>query len=88
MIGLQNQLNIFMQASNRIGLTVNLEKEKRKKRVMVWRKMGHLARHERWLINGYRYQLKEADFSTYLGYTFTAKVSNNKGLELITVRGK
>ena len=50
--------------------------------------MGHLARHERWVINGYRYQLKEADFSIYLGYTFTAKVSVNKGLELITVRAK
>ena len=55
---------------------------------MVLRKRGRLARHEKWVMNGYRYQLEEADFSTYLGYTFTAKVSANKGLELITVRGK
>ena len=41
--GLQNQLNVFCEVANRLGLLVNLEKTK----IVVFRKGGYLARAER-----------------------------------------
>jgi hypothetical protein len=81
-VGLQNQLNMLSQASDRIGLVVNLEKTK----IMVFRKGGHLARHERWFLNGQ--QLEVVNSYTYLGYTLTTKLSVDKGLEQITIKAK
>ena len=42
------------------------------------------GKHERWVINGYQQEVVNSH--TYLGSTFTTKLSVNKGLELITVR--
>ena len=42
-MGLQNKLNIIHEQSKRLGLTVNINKTK----IMVFRKGGHLSRHEK-----------------------------------------
>lgn len=81
-VGLQNQLNVLSEVSNRIGLKVNLDKTK----IMVFRKGGHLGKYERWFMNGDR--LAIVNSYTYLGYTFTTKVTANRGLLQTCVRAK
>ena len=54
---------MLARASTKIGLKVNLDKTK----VMVFRKGGHLAAHEKWFINGQR--LEVVNSYVYPGYT-------------------
>ena len=51
-----------------------------------WFMFFRKGKHERWVINGYQQEVVNSH--TYLGYTFTTKLSVNRGLELITVRAK
>ena len=81
-VGLQNQLNVLARASAKIGLKVNLDKTK----VMVLRKGGHLATHEKWFIDGQR--LEVVNSYVYLGYTLTTKLSVSTALEPIMVKAK
>ena len=44
--GLQNQIHNLDEASNSVGLTVNLDKTK----VMIFRKGGHITSGEKWFL--------------------------------------
>ena len=56
--GLQNQLNIFSETANRLGLVVNLDVSN-----IVFRNGGHIAWNEKWfygqnfisVVNVYKY---------------------------------
>ena len=69
--GLQNQIDILDQQSNRLGLKVNLEKTK----IIVFRKGGYLSKYEHWhyrnnaieVVNSYK----------YLGLDVTTMFSHN-----------
>ena len=67
--GLQNQINNFKNASENLGLTVNLDKTK----VMVFRKGGYLGSREKWFLG--REKLEVVNNYKYLGYTLTTKLS-------------
>ena len=81
-VGLQNQLNVLARPSRRIGLSVNMEKTK----VMVFRKGGHLAAHEKWYLNGDL--LEVVNSYTYLGFTLTTKLSITSAMEQIASKAK
>ena len=81
-IGLQNQIDTLQLASSRLGLEVNLQKTK----VMIFRKGGHIAAHERWFINGN--VLEVVNDYKYLGYKFTTKMSSNIAMVELASRGK
>ena len=72
--GLQHSLQILEEISDRLGLTVNLEKTK----VMVYRKGGFLAAREFWTYKGQR--LDVVNSFKYLGYTLTTKLSKETAL--------
>ena len=46
-LGLQNQIN-NLEPSNSVGLTVNLDKRK----MVIFRKGGHITTGEKWFYNG------------------------------------
>ena len=81
-VGLQNQIDTLQVASARLGLEVNLQKTK----VMVFRKGGHIAAHERWYINNNI--LEVVNEYKYLGYNFTTKMSSNVAMVELASRGK
>ena len=81
-VGLQNPLNVLARASHRNGLKVNIDKTK----VMIFRKGGHLSKNEKWFIDGQR--LDVVNSYTYLGFTFTTRLSMSKGLEQTINRSK
>ena len=81
-IGLQNQIDNLHLASTRLGLEVNLQKTK----VMIFRKGGHIAAHERWFIAGN--MLEIVNEYKYLGYNFTTKMSSNNAMVELASRGK
>lgn len=68
-MGLQNKLNIIHEQSKRLGLTVNINKTK----IMVFRKGGHLSRHEKWFYGNT--PLEVVNNYSYLGFTFTTRLS-------------
>ena len=74
-IGLQNQIDNLHLASTRLGLEVNLQKTK----VIIFRKGGHIAAHERWFIAGN--MLEIVNEYKYLGYNFTTKMSSNNAIQ-------
>ena len=80
--GLQNQINSLEYASKNFGLTVNLDKTK----VMVFRKGGHLSKHEKWYYNGQ--QIENVNSYKYLGYTLTTKLSEDIALREFVGRAK
>ena len=51
--GLQNQLNNLKVASERFGMAVNTNKTE----VMIFRRGGHIAKHEEWFIAGMRLEV-------------------------------
>ena len=53
---------------------------------MVFRKGGHLSKHEKWYYNGN--PLNMVNSYTYVGLTFTAKLSNKEEIALFVVKGK
>ena len=81
-IGLQNQIDNLHVASGRLGLQVNLQKTK----VMIFRKGGHIAAHERWSIDGNI--LEVVNEYKYLGCKFTTKMSSNIAMVELASRGK
>ena len=81
-IGLQNQLNSLRDASEEIGLTVNLDKTK----VMTYRKGGFLGRRERWFYGENR--LEVVNNYKYLGFTMTTKLSTEVALAEYAGRDK
>ena len=81
-IGLQTQLNSLKEASDEIGLSVNLDKTK----VLTYRKGGFLGRRERWFFGGNR--LEVVNSYKYLGFTMTTKLSTEVALAEYAGRAK
>ena len=77
---LQNQLNVLQEATQRLGLTVNLDKSK----VVVFRKGGFLGAREKWIFNGNKqevvnsYKYLGLKFSTRLSFSAAVAVRTNK----------
>ena len=66
--GLQNQLNCLRDCCVTMGMEVNEGKTK----VMVFRKGGHLGKHEKWYYAGKF--MNVVNSYTYLGFTFKTKL--------------
>jgi len=67
--GLQNQLNVFNDCTQRLYLNVNLSKTK----VMIFRKGGHLSVKEQWVFGNQR--LEVVNSFKYWGFIFSTKLS-------------
>ena len=80
--GLQNQIDNLEKSSKALGLKVNLNKTK----VMVFRKGGHLSKHEKWFYNGE--QLEIVNSYKYLGFTLSTRLSFDIALEEFSGRAK
>ena len=55
-------------------------------KVMVFRKGGHLGKHEKWYYAGK--SMNMVNSYTYLGFTFTTKLSYRKGTSAFAAKGK
>ena len=73
--GLQNQLNNFKAEADRLKLEVNLAKTS----IIVFRKGGHLSRHERWTYGDV--ELEVVNLYKYLGIALTTKLSTTQAVE-------
>ena len=80
--GLQNQLNCLRDCCVKMGMEVNEDKTK----VMVFRKGGHLGKHEKWYYAGKSVNVVKS--YTYLGFTFTTKLSYREGTSTFVAKGK
>ena len=80
--GLQNQIDNLVQVSNTLSLKVNTGKTK----IMIFRKGGHLAKGEKWFLEGTK--LDVVNMYKYLGYMFTTRLSLNTAQEDLCTRGK
>ena len=67
--GLQNQLDSLKVCCDRLKMEVNKDKTK----VMVFRKGGHLSKHEKWYYDGAEMEL--VNKYSYLGFVFTTTLS-------------
>ena len=70
-VGLQNQVNNLKQASDVIGLEVNVQKTK----IVIFRNGGYIARHEKWFLG--RQEIEIVNEFKYLGVLFTSRLSFN-----------
>ena len=68
-IGLQNQLDVLLRESCKLGLTVNTAKTK----IVVFRNGGFLAEHEKWCLGEER--LEVVNEYKYLGAVFSTRLS-------------
>ena len=64
------------------SLSINTEKSK----VIVFRKGGFLGKTEKWFLEGN--EVEVVNSYTYLGYTFTTKLSVCQGVSLLAAKGK
>jgi Reverse transcriptase (RNA-dependent DNA polymerase) len=80
--GLQNQLNLLHEASQRLGLKVNTGKTK----IMVFRKGGHLAASETWHLGDEN--LEVVGRYKYLGLNFSTMLSFNIATDEFVSRAK
>lgn len=67
--GLQNQLNVLLEESCKLGLMVNSDKTK----IVVFRNGGFLAEHEKWFLGEKRLDVVK-EFK-YLGAVFSTRLS-------------
>ena len=67
--GLQNQLNVLHDCTQRLYLNINLSKTK----VMIFRKGGHLSVKEQWVFGNHR--LEVVNSYKYGGFIFSTKLS-------------
>ena len=72
--GLQNQLNNLKAEADRLKLEVNLAKNS----IIVFRKGGHLSRHERWTYGDV--ELEVVNSYKYLGIALTTKLSTTQAV--------
>ena len=72
--GLQNQLNNLKAEADRLKLEVNLAKTS----IIVFRKGGHLPRHERWTYGDV--ELEVVNSYKYLGIALTTKLSTTQAV--------
>jgi hypothetical protein len=80
--GLQHQLNLLKLCCDQLHLSVNRDKTK----VIVFRKGGFLAKHEKWYFDGK--QLEVVNKYCYLGFFFTTMLSVKLGTENLALKGK
>ena len=80
--GLQSKLNHLRDQSNRLGLVVNLEKTK----VMVFRKGGHLSKHEHWHFDNIKMEIVNS--YRYLGIDFTTRMSFTNSASALVAKAK
>ena len=80
--GLQNQINILYNACKKLFLKINEDKTK----VMVFRKGGFLGKYEHWHLDGK--ELEVVNEYNYLGFLFTTKMSLNRGVDALAVKGR
>ena len=80
--GLQNQLDVLTSACKDLFLHINTDKTK----VMVFRKGGFWGKHEKWHLDGKNIEV--VNEYTYLGYTFTTKMSVTKGVDVLAAKEK
>ena len=71
--GLQNQLDCLKTCCQEMKMEVNKDKTK----IMVFRKGGFLAKHEKWFYNDTR--LEVVNNYCYLGFNFTTKTELQAG---------
>ena len=79
---LQKKLNVLQETAFRLGLIVNMDKSK----VVVFRKGGPLAAHEKWFIGNN--QLLVVNQYCYLGLIFSSTLSSNIMMSNLAVRGR
>ena len=79
---LLKKLDILYEVAVKLGLVVNMDKCK----VVVFRKGGHLAGHDRWHIGNTI--LEVVSENSYLGLIFSTKLNNNVMLSRLATRGK
>ena len=72
--GLQNQLNNLKAEADQLKLEVNLAKTS----IIVFRKGGHLSRHERWTYGGV--ELEVVNSYKYLDIALTTKLSTTQAV--------
>ncbi|MCB4773617.1 MAG: hypothetical protein LGB05_08370, partial [Sulfurovum sp.] len=63
-----------------------MEVNEGKTKVMVFRKGGHLGKHEKWYYAGK--SMNVVNSYTYLGFTFTTKLSYREGTSAFVAKGK
>ena len=80
--GLQNQLDVLISACKDLFLHINRVKTK----VMVFRKWGFWGKHEKWHLDGKNIEVVSE--YTYLGYTFTTKMSVTKCVDVLAAKGE
>ena len=80
--GLQREINILLQISELLGLTVHTGKSK----VVVIRNGGHLAAHEKWFINNIPLKV-EVEY-TYLGIVFSTRLRHTCIQNYLATRAK
>ena len=81
-VGLQNQLNILYRSSEKLQLKVNFDKSN----IIVFRKGGYLAAHEKWFCGKNRIEVVNA--YKYLGLYFTTKLRFSTACSDLAARGK
>lgn len=81
-VGLQHQLNILQKETDRLHLTVNLEKSK----IIVFRKGGFLRATEKWFLGGRKLEIVNS--YKYLGLTFSTRHSFTVAMDEAKLRGK
>ena len=81
-IGLQNQLDVLVRESSKIGLAVNIAKTK----VVVFRNGGFLAEHEKWMLGEER--LEVMNEYKYLGAVFSTRLSYRTMQKDLAQRGR
>jgi len=80
--GLQNQLNNLKMSAEKFGLIINNEKTN----VIVFRRGGHLAAHEKWSLGGVK--LNVVNEYRYLGNVFSTKLCTNNSLVHLASRAR
>ena len=80
--GLQHQLNVLRESCVSLKLEVNIDKTK----IMVFRKGGFLGKKEQWSYNGVK--LEVVNEYCYLGFKFTTMISHNLGTNHLVLKGK
>ena len=78
--GLQNQMNNLNAEADRLKLEVNLAKNS----IIVFRKGGHLSRHERWTYRDVEFEV----VNSYLGIALTTKLSTTQAIADLIPRAK
>ena len=81
-VGLQNQLNILYRSSEKLQIKVNLDKSN----IIVFRKGGYLAAHEKWFCGKNRIEVVNA--YKCLGLYFTTKLRFSTACSDLAARGK